>query len=208
MYEMKDEKRKDEVILFVHGQGGNAGEADYYRPFFPESDVYGFDYQAANPWEAEPEFMAEIKRLSGKYRTIRLIATSIGAYFSMNAGIGAYVEKACFISPIVNLERLIMDKIRRAGTTEEELKRRKVIPLEFEEDLNWNYLQYVRGHKINWEVPTEILYGSRDHLQSIDTIREFAERTSAKVTVIEGAEHWIHTEEEMKLLDQWMKESV
>ena len=41
------------LILYVHGKGGSAGEAQHYRPLFPGSDVVGFDYRAQTPWEAK-----------------------------------------------------------------------------------------------------------------------------------------------------------
>ena len=44
------------LVIYVHGKGGNANEAEHYKPFFAESDVIGFDYQAQNPWEAQKEF--------------------------------------------------------------------------------------------------------------------------------------------------------
>ena len=73
-------------------------------------------------------------------------------------------------------------------------------------DLSWDYLQYVRNNKIRWEAPTEILYGSLDNLQSIDTMNEFAKGTASVVTVMEGSEHWFRTDKQMKFLEDWMKE--
>ena len=134
-----------------------------------------------------------------------MIAVSIGAYFSMNADIGKFVDKAYFISPIVNLEKLILDMINWAGTSESELEERKIIPVDFGDDLSWDYLQYVRKNKISWNVPTEILYGSNDNLQSIDTIKEFVIKESAELTVMEGGEHWFHTDEQMRFLNQWLR---
>ncbi|MCQ2586462.1 MAG: hypothetical protein MJ185_12830 [Treponema sp.] len=55
-------------------------------------------------------------------------------------------------------------------------------------DLSWEYLQYVRNNKIHWKVPTEILYGSLDNLQSMETIQQFAKESDAGVTVMEGGE--------------------
>ena len=123
----------------------------------------------------------------------------------MNAGIASYISKAYFISPVVNLERLIVDMISWAGISEAELEKKKIIPVEFGEDLSWDYLQYVRKNPITWNVPTEILYGSLDNLQSIDTISEFAARSNANVTVMEKGEHWFHTDEQMKFLDEWIR---
>ena len=114
------------------------------------------------------------------------------------------ITKAYFISPIVNMERLIVNMIGWAGTTEAELKEKKIIPVDFGDDLSWEYLQYVRNNKISWTVPTEILYGSLDNLQSLETIQQFAKETGAGITVMEGGEHWFHTDEQMKFLDEWM----
>ena len=126
----------------------------------------------------------------------------------MNADIGKFIDKAFFISPIVNLEKLISDMIQWAGTSESELEKRKIIPVEFGDDLSWDYLQYVRNHKIRWDVPTEILYGSNDNLQSIDTIQEFVMKESAKLTIMEGGEHWFHTEEQMNFLAHWLRMKI
>ena len=36
------------LIIYVHGKGGSAGEAEYYKMFFPNSEVIGFDYCSQN----------------------------------------------------------------------------------------------------------------------------------------------------------------
>lgn len=195
----------DEVVLFIHGKGGNSEEAEHYRQFFPGKNVYGFDYKSQNPWEAKKEFGDKVAELSEKYNRITLLAISIGAYFSMNADIGKFIDKAYFISPIVNLEKLILDMINWAGVSESELEKRKIIPVDFGDDLSWDYLQYVRKNRISWNAPTEILYGSDDNLQSIDTIKEFVTKESAGLTVMEGGEHWFHTDEQMRFLNQWLR---
>lgn len=198
-------RKTDEVVLYIHGKGGSAEEAEHYRQFFPGTDVYGFDYQSENPWEAKKEFADKVTELSETYHKITLIAGSIGAYFAMNADIGKFIDRAFFISPIVNLEKLILDMINWAGTSESELEKRKIIPVDFGDDLSWDYLQYVRTHRISWGVPTEILYGSADNLQSIDTIQEFVMKESVNLTIMEGGEHWFHTDEQMRFLDQWLR---
>ena len=62
----------------------------------------------------------------------------------------------------------------------------------------------MRSHPSAWEIPTRILYGSEDGLQPIGAIRSFAARTGAEVTVLEGGEHWFHTEEQLAFLDAWI----
>ena len=75
------------IVLYVHGKGGSAAEAEHYRPLFPEADVVGFDYHSENPWSAKAEFSEKIAALQANYDEISLIAVSIGAYFSMSADI-------------------------------------------------------------------------------------------------------------------------
>ena len=38
---------KKDIVVYVHGKGGNASEAEHYKQFFKE-DVYGFDYKSEN----------------------------------------------------------------------------------------------------------------------------------------------------------------
>ena len=124
----------------------------------------------------------------------------------MNAGIDSMIEKAYFISPIVDMEKLIADMMTWTNVTEDDLKRRGVICTDFGEDLSWEYLCYVRDHPVEWNVPTDILYGSCDELTSYDTISTFAEKHHSGLTVMENGEHWFHTEEQMRFLDKWISE--
>ena len=95
--------------------------------------------------------------------------------------------------------------LKWANVTEAELEQRKIIPTEFGEELSWEYLCYVRNHPLNWQVPTLILYGEKDNLTSLETIKDFAEKQGASLTVMKGGEHWFHTEEEMNFLDEWIR---
>ena len=106
------------------------------------------------------------------------------------------------------MEKLITDMMRGANVTEAELEAKGTIHTAFGEDLSWNYLCYVRSHPIRWTAPTQILYGSRDNLTPFKTIRDFAKTHHAALTVMEEGEHWFHTEEQMRFLDDWiMKEN-
>lgn len=192
------------LVIYVHGKGGNAEEAKHYQPLFAESDVIGFDYKSQNPWEAKEEFTCFYDMHSKGYNSVVLVANSIGAFFVMNALHDKRIEKAYFISPVVNMEKLIMDMIMWAKVTEDELCGKKEIQTDFGETISWEYLCYVRKHPIAWTVPTHILYGEKDNLTSYETISEFANRIKATLTVMKNGEHWFHTEEQMKFLDNWI----
>lgn len=193
------------AVLYIHGKGGTAAECEHYRPLFPKCDVIGLDYRTFTPWETGAEIRSAVEELKAKYDKIILIANSIGAFFSMNAGIDSLIEKAYFVSPIVNMEKLITDMMAWANVTEDELKEKKIIHTAFGEDLSWEYLCYVRAHPIKWKTPTAVLYGSKDNLTSYETVADFAEKHNAKLTVMENGVHWFHTDEQMRFLDNWIK---
>ena len=194
-----------DAILYIHGKGGSAAESEHYRPLFPGRDVIGLDYQSFTPWETGAEIRTAAEKLKHEYGNITLIANSIGAFFSMIAGIDGMISKAYFISPIVDMEKLIGDMMLRANVLEEELKERGVIRTDLGEDLSWEYLCYIREHPIRWSVPTSILYGNSDNLTSVETVRAFAEQHDAVLTVMENGEHWFHTVEQMQFLDDWIR---
>ena len=192
------------LVLYIHGKGGSAAESEHYKNLFPDCEILGLDYKTFTPWETGKEIYEAVKDLKSKYENIILIANSIGAFFSMNANIENLIQKAYFISPIVNMEKLICDMMSWANVSEEELKRRKVIATDFGEDLSWDYLQYVKNHPVKWNAPTKILYGEKDNLTSFETMKEFADKHKARLTVMKGGEHWFHTEEQMNFLDMWI----
>ena len=196
------------LVIYVHGKGGSAEEAAHYQPLFAERDVIGFDYQAQNPWEAKKEFSCFYDLHSKGYESVALIANSIGAFFSMSSLAEKKISQAMFISPIVNMEKLIADMMMWSNVTEDALQSKKEIPTAFGETLSWEYLCYVREHPIKWSIPTCILYGGKDHLTSRETISEFTARIGASLTVMEEGEHWFHTDAQMKVLDNWISNAM
>ena len=132
------------LVIYIHGKGGSAEEAKHYQPLFPGSDVIGFGYHAQTPWEAKDEFPRFFDLHSKGYDSVILIANSIGAFFSMNALAEKNISKAMFISPIVNMERLITEMMMWSHVTEDDLEIKKEIPTAFGETLSWEYLCYVR----------------------------------------------------------------
>lgn len=191
-------------IVYVHGKGGSAEEAEHYRGLFPEAEVVGFDYHAQTPWEAREEFPQFFAEQRKRCDHLTLIANSIGAFFAMSSLDGTLIDQARFISPVVDMEKLIGNMMMWANVTERELAEKSEIPTRFGETLSWPYLCYVREHPIVWQVPTRILYGEHDNLTDLETISVFAKRVGAELTIMQGGEHWFHTEQQMRFLDDWI----
>ena len=160
------------------------------------------------PWEAREEIYNAILDLKEKYERIILVANSIGAFFAMNADIEKYLSHAYFISPIVDMEKLIVDMMNWTGISESYLKDKGIVHTDFGEDLSWEYLCYVRKHPIKWSVSTDILYGSKDNLTSLESMTSFVKTHHASLTIMEDGEHWFHTEEQMQFLDQWIRKCI
>lgn len=196
----------NKIVLYIHGKGGNAAEAEHYKSLFPECEVVGLDYCAQSPWDAKEEFPKLFDAICQNARSVEIVASSLGAFFAMCALSNKQIDKAYFISPVVDMEKLITDMMMWANVTEDELQRQKEIHTDFGETLSWEYLCYVKEHPIAWKIPTHILYGEKDNLTSYETMAQFAEQNKATLTVMANGEHWFHTEEQMKFLDEWIQQ--
>lgn len=73
------------LVIYIHGKGGNAKEAEHYKPLFPKDDVIGYDYQSQNPWEAKVEFSDFYEKAAKGYASVIVVANSIGANLTMSA---------------------------------------------------------------------------------------------------------------------------
>ena len=201
--------RMKNAVIYIHGKNGRAEEASRYQKIFHnEYKVIGFDYQSAFPWEAETEFPGFFDRTASRYDETILIADSIGAYYSMLSLSDKAIKKAMFVSPIVDMEKLISDMMVLANVSEKELYREKIIATPFGEPLSWKYFSYAKTHPITWSIPTNILYAANDNMTSLETITEFAEKIHAGLTVMENGEHRFHNEEQMAFLDNWLQKSI
>ena len=211
----------DRAFLFVHGKGGNKEEAAPLAEMACEKgwdvvgiDLPGFGQRTAEaerfvPWEAGPELREVYAELKTRYSAVALFANSIGAYFSLLALGDKALERALFVSPVTDMERLILRMMEWAAVTPEQLEKEREIPTAFGETLSWKYLCYVREHPVtHWSVPTRILYAGRDALVERETIEDFVRQSGAELTVMEEGEHWFHTEEQLAVLRQWIGESL
>lgn len=196
------------AILYIHGKGGSYLEAEQYKKNCPGFDIIGVDYNDYLPWIAQKPIKAAYDAVRQKYGHISLIANSIGAYFAMHTLQNCAIDKALFISPVLDMERLIFDMMSWANISEEDLCQKGEIPTDFGETLSWEYLCFVRANPITWHIPTEILYAGKDNLTSRQTVDIFVSNHDANLTVMENGEHWFHTDEQLAFLDNWIKNAI
>lgn len=196
------------AILYIHGKSGSHMEARQYAGNCSGFEITGVAYEEYRPWLVDGKIKSAYDALHGTYEQVYLLANSIGAYFAMHTLQHEKIEKALFISPVLDMERLILDMMKWAGVSEQELRERGEIPTDFGETLSWEYLCFVRENPIHWSVPTQILYGGKDHLIARQTVDNFTARHSAVLTVMENGEHWFHTEEQLDFLNRWMENAL
>lgn len=201
---MKNRNNMKKLAIYIHGKGGSAAESEHYATLLKEYDVIGLDYKANDVWQALEEFPKHYDSVRVGYDEVIVIANSIVAYYTMQALWDRNIIKAFFISPIVNMEKLISDMMMWANVTEDELREKKLIETSFGETLSWEYLCYARESTDKWAISTDILYGTADNLTSLETVTEFAVKHNASLTIMENGEHWCHTDEQMRVVDEWI----
>ena len=47
-----------------------------------------------------------------------------------------------------------------------------------------------------------------DKLTTLETVSAFANQHDVRLTIVENGEHWLHTEEQIKAIDDWMKRTT
>ena len=196
------------TIIYIHGKGGSSFEINQYKESCLGFDMIGIDYNEYLPWIVEKQIKLVYEKVEKTYDEIYILANSIGAYFTMYTLQNNNIKKALFISPILDMEQLILNMMNWANVSEETLCEKKEISTDFGETLSWKYLCFVRENPIIWNIPTEILYAEKDNLTSHETVDKFIKNHNARLTVMENGKHWFHTEEQLIFLNNWLKNSL
>ena len=114
--------------------------------------------------------------VKGKYEKISLWACSLGAFFSLLAYQCVKFNQCLFLSPVVDMQRLIENMMIWFEINEEKFKmNKKLIETPIGETLYYDYYCYVKEHSVTeWNSQTMILYGENDNLCEYEYIKKFA----------------------------------
>lgn len=155
-----------------------------------------------------PQLKEVIEYVKSKYDKISLYANSIGAYFSILSFKDELFEHCLFVSPVLDMEKLIKSMMKWANVTEEQLEKEKIIETSFGQKLSWKYLTYTKKHSItDWKSPTSILYAQDDNLIEYCVVDKFTKQFNCKLTVVKNCEHYFHTPQQMDILNEWIKKN-
>ncbi|WP_346356044.1 alpha/beta hydrolase [Azotosporobacter soli] len=142
-------------------------------------------------------------------KQLRLFACSMGAYFSLLAYRDTELAQCLFLSPVVNMERIILNMLTWFEISEERLEAEKEIATPIGETLSWDYYRYVKEHPIvTWNKPTALLYGSADTLCEFSFVTAFARRFGCELTVLENGEHYFHSAEQLDFFRHWLQKKL
>jgi len=215
--------KSDKLFVVVHGNMSNKAD-DFIVVFAEEAtergyQVLSFDLPEHGDRKNETyackvqncvkdlnKIMYYAQSLSNN---ISVFACSMGAYFSLLAYKNMPLKQCLFLSPVVNMERIINNMMTWFNVSENRLKKEKEIPTSIGQTLYWDYYCYVKKHPIiDWNKPTSILYGSEDNLCEFDVVSAFVKCFDCDLQVMENGEHYFHTEEQLKFFRQWLKKHI
>lgn len=143
------------------------------------------------------------------WKHINLFANSMGAYFSLLAYHNEPIKKAWFLSPVVDMQRIITNMMSWFEISEEQLKTQQTVPTPVGQNLYWDYYSFVNTHPItDWKIPTFILYGDKDDMCESDIITKFKDQFRCNLNILKEGEHYFHTPEQLDVLNNWLKETL
>lgn len=175
----------------------------------PEHGDRKYDGTPCKVQSCVSDLMEIAEYAKSRWRSLRLFACSMGAYFSLLAYPDTNLKKALFLSPVVDMERIILNMMNWFQVTPDRLQEEKTIPTPTGQNLYWDYYCYVRDHPIErWDVDTHILYGGRDNLVEFDTISQFTEKYRCSLEIMKTGEHYFHTDEELQMASRWLHNNM
>lgn len=211
----------DKLFVAVHGNQSN--KADTVIRIVAETaiqkgyQVLSFDLPEHGDRKEEKTIcnaqncVADLEHVMNYAKTlspnISLFGCSIGAYFSMLAYHDQPILQALFLSPVVDMTRLIRNMMAWFHVSEAQLEKEQAIATPIN-TLYWDYYQYVLHHPVRWNKPTALLYGEKDELCEYEIIKAYAEKHHANLTVLKDSAHFFHTEEQLDYLYKWLEDHI
>ena len=209
----------DGLYIFVHGKMGRKEEAERFARIAAEKGYQTLSFDLPQHGERTDDVPLDvfsgIRDLNAvadyafpRWKRVSLYACSLGAYFSLQTYAERPFEKALFQSPIVDMAYLVGRMMEWFRVTPERLEAERVIDTPVE-PLRWDYYQYILAHPTErWPIPTRVLYGGRDEMQSLEVMRAFVDRFQGRLTVSPESEHPFMAEGDGKVVETWLRENI
>lgn len=213
-------KKSDKVYIHVHGKMSckeyaenfaEIAEKNGYQTLsfdLPEHGERKDSNYRCDIWNGMHDLNVIGDYVFSRWNDVSLFACSLGAYFSLNTYADRNFTNCLFQSPVLNMEYLIKQMFCWFNVTEKQLSIEKEIstPVDL---LRWDYYLYVKEHPIKkWSIPTSILYGRKDNMQSIDVIQEFVKAHDGRLTISQNSDHTFMQDEDIEIVCTWLEENI
>lgn len=213
-------KPSDRVYIHVHGKMSRKEYAEEFAAIaeskgcqtvsfdLPDHGERGGRGERCDIWSGMRDLAVIRDYVFARWGEVSLFACSLGAYFSLNTYCTDDFKKCLFQSPILDMEYLIGQMMTWFDITEERLAAEREIdtPVDL---MTWDYYQYVKAHPLKiWDIPTAILYGGKDNLQSRQVVEGFAEKHNCRLTVSESSEHPFMEQADFAIVHNWLDENI
>lgn len=210
----------EKIFIHVHGKMSRKEYAESFAAVVQEKGFQTLSFDLAqhgeradsdtrcDVWSGIDDLRLIYGYVCGRWESISLYACSIGAYFSLNAYQDIDFEQCLFQSPVVDMEWLVKHMMLWSGVTEQQLYEKQEIQTDIDV-LRWDYYRYILSHTIEkWSSPTAILYGGKDNLQPLSSVRTFAEKFGATLTVSENSEHPFMSPDDVGITESWLRANI
>lgn len=210
----------EKVYLHVHGKMSSkesaeglasiAGKAGFQTVSFdlPQHGDRKDGADRCDIWNGIRDLAAVAEYVFARWKHVHLYACSLGAFFSLHAYRNYPFQKALFQSPIVDMEYLIGQMMLWFGISEERLEGEREIDTPIDV-LSWRYYQYVKANPVSdWNIPTWVLYGGKDDLQSRQVMEEFCRRFDCRLTVAEESMHPFMEKKDIPIVENWLVNAI
>lgn len=209
----------DCVFIAVHGNMSN--KADVPIQLLAEAvvekghQVLSFDLpehgdrkEEGSPCKVQncvKDLLTIMQYAKSRWKEISLFANSIGAFFSLLTYKDENLKLCLFLSPVIDMERIIENMMKWFQVSPERLKAEKEIDTPIGQKLYWDYYCYVKENPIRkWDVSTNILCGECDEICENKTVLDFSRRFCCSLEVMKKGEHYFHTAEQLQVLKNWL----
>ena len=133
----------DKLFLFVHGKLSRKEEAETFAegvvPLGYRVLAFDLPEHGERTGEAYPctvqngvhDLRTVYDSVKDSYSSVSLFACSLGAYFSLVAYRDVLFDKCLFLSPLLDMERLIRNMMHWANVDEAQLQKKREVPTPF-----------------------------------------------------------------------------
>lgn len=205
-----DMSSKDDTVIAILAEEALTKGYQVLSFDLPEhGDRKGDDF-LCNAWNCVSD-LEKVTEYAAKNisENISLFACSMGAYFSLLAYGSRPLDQCLFLSPILDMTRLIENMMKWFGVSEERLRNENEVETPIGKTLSWEYYCYVKDRPVNiWNKKTAILYGSDDNLSEYDIVSGFVNKFGCSLSILEHGEHFFHTDEQLHFFRNWLKENI